>query len=111
MNKGLVVIFVCLMLLFIPASSAIVDIGSLDKPIPSRGWVIIRGLIFKPEIKDGIVNCTVIRLRYTYINLFSGGYSGFCRFRRVTFEGGPIMGKIGLVRYVNRIYFGNLTIY
>lgn len=112
MEKRLLGIFLIFMILLIPMSSAIVvNTDSSDRPDIDRGWVFISGFIFKPEIKDGIVDCLAIRLSFSYINLFSGGTTGGCHLTRVTFEEGPIMGKIGLVRYVFRVYFGNFTVH
>ena len=112
MKKKLIVIYVIFMILLIPMSSALVIRTDLtDRPDIDRGWVFLSGFIYKPEIKDGVVDCLAIRLSFTYVNIFSGGTTGACSLTRVTFEEGPIMGKIGLVRYVCRVYFGNFTVH
>ncbi|UCF12882.1 MAG: hypothetical protein JSW06_01160 [Thermoplasmatales archaeon] len=110
LKKCFAVGMLCLILLSIPVSSAnIKNPDSFEPTTHGRGWVFLLGLIFKPEIKDGIVDCIAIRLRFSVRNL-TGGFGGICGLERVYFEEGAFMGKFGLVRFVCRFYYGNFTI-
>lgn len=110
MKKRLIGIIFCLTLLLIPVTSALFVNPEPCTPDPTRAWVTVQGFIFNPEIKDGRVYCTAIRLHYS-VRSISGGYLGVISFNKVSFDYGRIMGKFGLVRFVCRVYFGEFTIY
>ena len=110
MKKRLIGILFCLTLLLIPVTSALQVKPAPYSPDPTRAWITIRGFIFNPEIIDGRVYCTAIRLLYGARSI-SGGYVGLIGFNKVSFDYGRFMTKFGPVRYVCRVYFGNFTIY